>query len=393
MFSKITLGKILGININVHFTWIIIFFIVSWNLSDGLYKEIYPEMASFGHWFWAVLAALIFFGSILFHELAHSVVAMRYKIGVKSITLFLFGGVASINKEPDSPRKEFFIAVVGPIASLFLAISFLYGSGLGMVTLSEDLITLFGSYHPQQVTFFWLGSINLFLALFNLLPGFPLDGGRILRSIIWSINNDLKRSTKYSSIMGQITAVIFILMGLLMLFRITPLFEATTPTSGIWFILLGSFLFFAARMSYRQMELEGLLSNIEVGKIMNSDITCADSHLPISSFTNKTGVENKRSGLFLLTNSQQKLTGVLKMEDARKVPLTKRAETSAIQMMLPLSILDCLRPTERASRAFQLLQKEEPGVVLINRGENVIGTITLHDIILWLDRNERVRTP
>jgi Zn-dependent protease len=369
------------------------FFIVSWNLSDGLYKEIYPEMASFGHWFWAVLAALIFFGSILFHELAHSVVAMRYKIGVKSITLFLFGGVASINKEPDSPRKEFFIAVVGPIASLFLAISFLYGSGLGMVTLSEDLITLFGSYHPQQVTFFWLGSINLFLALFNLLPGFPLDGGRILRSIIWSINNDLKRSTKYSSIMGQITAVIFILMGLLMLFRITPLFEATTPTSGIWFILLGSFLFFAARMSYRQMELEGLLSNIEVGKIMNSDITCADSHLPISSFTNKTGVENKRSGLFLLTNSQQKLTGVLKMEDARKVPLTKRAETSAIQMMLPLSILDCLRPTERASRAFQLLQKEEPGVVLINRGENVIGTITLHDIILWLDRNEKVRTP
>ncbi|HZV60664.1 MAG TPA: site-2 protease family protein, partial [Candidatus Eremiobacteraceae bacterium] len=220
--SGLKIGRILGIPIYIHTSWIFIFGFITWSLAVQ-YTQAHPHWSTAQHWTTGVLTSLLFFASVLFHELSHSVVAQHYKIRVISITLFLFGGVARIAREPAKPSQEFNIAIAGPLASGLLAVVFLG-------------ITLFYPYEEMTGALaFLLGWTNASLALFNLLPGFPLDGGRIFRAIVWGVTKDYSRATRIAGGSGQLVAYGMIAYGA------WRAFHADLVIGG-WLALLGFYL-------------------------------------------------------------------------------------------------------------------------------------------------------
>lgn len=250
------LGKIFGIEIDIDWSWIFIFLFISWNLAFGLFPALHPDWGTLLSGIVGIGASLLFFASVLAHELAHSLIAKRRGIPVRSITLFLFGGVSDIEKEPGSPEAEFSMAVVGPLTSVILGVVFLIIGGLAAGSLADIIDNPGASLSrlgPVPSLLVWLGPVNILVGLFNLLPGFPLDGGRILRAAIWALNGDLLLSTRYASAAGQGIALLFILAGVLMIFGVQVPVLGTGVAGGVWLIFIGLFLNSAAALSYRQL--------------------------------------------------------------------------------------------------------------------------------------------
>ena len=252
MKNTVRLGKIFGIEIRLDYSWFVIFALVTWSLSTGHFPMYqWPVSVS---WVVGILASLLFFASILAHELGHSFVAVRRNVPVRSITLFIFGGIAQISREPERPRDEFLIAIAGPLVS----------AGLGLLYLAVPALLLSNPLEPVAALGAWLGTINLSLAAFNLLPGFPLDGGRILRSIVWGRTGSFKRATQISTGAGQFVAYAFIFIGV-------GLFFAGRLADGIWIGFIGWFLNNAAIASYQQVTLQEQLSGITARAAMMTD--------------------------------------------------------------------------------------------------------------------------
>lgn len=208
MKTGFRLGKIFGIDIHIDWSWLLIFALVSWSLVSS-FSLAHPDWSVSLRWAVAASAALLFFASILAHELAHSIAA-RYKgMPVRNITLFVFGGISNIQREPNSPFAEFIITIVGPLTSFVLGSIFLVlGAGTFAVNnaMPADLTLALASFGPLATILFWLGSVNILIALFNLIPGFPLDGGRLVRSALWAVTDDLSKATRWASLLGQAVA-------------------------------------------------------------------------------------------------------------------------------------------------------------------------------------------
>ena len=253
MKNTLRLGKIFGIEIGLDYSWFIIFALVTWSLSTGHFPMMYrwPVSVSFVV---GIIGSLLFFASILAHELGHSFVAIRKNVPVRSITLFIFGGLAQISREPERPRDEFLIAIAGPIVS----------AGLGLLYLVVPSLLLSNPTEPVAALGAWLGMINLSLAAFNLIPGFPLDGGRILRSIVWGLTGSFKRATRISTGAGQFVAYGFIFIGI-------ALFFAGRLVDGLWMAFIGWFLNNAAIASYQQVTLQEQLSGLTARSAMMTD--------------------------------------------------------------------------------------------------------------------------
>jgi Zn-dependent protease/CBS domain-containing protein len=250
--NTLRLGKIFGIEIRLDYSWFIIFALVTWSLSTGHFP-MYRWPASVS-WVVGILGSVLFFASILAHELGHSFVAIRRNVPVRSITLFIFGGIAQISKEPERPRDEFLIAIAGPIVS----------AGLGLLYLAVPALFLSNATQPAGALGVWLGTINLSLAAFNLIPGFPLDGGRILRSIVWGRTGSFRKATQISTGVGQFVAYAFIFIGI-------GLFFAGRLADGLWIAFIGWFLNNAAIASYQQVTMKEQLSGITARSAMMTD--------------------------------------------------------------------------------------------------------------------------
>src|SRR5689334_13546067 len=207
------LGKIFGISIHVDWSWSLIFAIVSWSLS-ATFGQIHSGWSAGMRWGMAMLAAFLFFASVLAHELAHSLAALARGVAVQNITLFMFGGVSNIQREPDAPAEELFITIVGPLTSLFLGALFLVIGAGGYLNEAMTPTSLLGRLQPMNTILAWLGSINIMVGFFNLIPAFPLDGGRIVRSAFWAISGDLRIATRWASLLGQAIGWSMILSGL-----------------------------------------------------------------------------------------------------------------------------------------------------------------------------------
>ncbi len=248
--------RIFGIDIKINPSWFIFFGLAVFVLATGFFPRAVPEQPTFIYWAVAIAGALALFASVLFHELAHSLVAKKFKIPVKQITLFILGGAAQIEKKTDAAKQEFLIAIAGPLSSLFLAVVF-YVSAIFVWNFSIVIGTLLS----------YLGIINFALAAFNLLPGYPLDGGRVLKSILWGISKNELKSVKVASIIGQVIACAFIIWGIYS-FLVYGLF------GGLWFALIGWFLVGAAKAEYRQLTLNSILdgAKVEDVKIFEKDI-------------------------------------------------------------------------------------------------------------------------
>lgn len=272
MFSKaVKLFSIGGFDIRIDPSWLIIAALISWSLSQHVFPETLPGQSATAYLTMGLAATALFFGSLLLHELAHSVIARQFGLTVGGITLFLFGGVAEMESEPKSPKAEFLIAIVGPSMSVALSIGFYFLSWIASLAGGLAALTEVLSY---------LGLINLVLALFNLVPAFPLDGGRMLRAYLWQKSDDLLRATETASKAGILFAFVLMAFGVMALFQ-----GALLP--AIWQIMIGGFLLVAARASYQTQLLQVVFDKRTVGDLMQRHPVTVDPDVTLSSFVNQ----------------------------------------------------------------------------------------------------------
>jgi Zn-dependent protease len=347
MKSSLRLGKVFGIPIGINYTWFIVFALVTVSLATAYFPGNYAQWSTLGYWSIGLLTSVLFFVSVLIHELAHSVVAMAWGIPVKSITLFIFGGVAAIGREPDRPLSEFLIAIAGPIASLLLAL------GFGLLWLVGQALSL----APLAALGFYLGGINLSLALFNMLPGFPLDGGRVFRSIVWAATGSMNRATRWAAGTGRAVAMLMIVGGAF-------LFLKGNWSSGLWLAFIGWFLDNAASQSMQQAGVREALTGYTAGDFAGANCQVVDSNTPID-WVVRDYVLPQGQNCFVVTDGAQ-TRGVATLGQMRQVPRQQWGWTPMRQVMTPLSNL---KPVLAGETAYSVLER------MLADGENLLPVV------------------
>jgi Zn-dependent protease len=362
--SGLKVGRILGIPIYVHSSWIFIFALITWYLAMQ-YTQLHPGWTVAQHWTTGILTSVLIFASVVFHELAHSIIAQHYKIRVISITLFLFGGVARIGREPSKPSQEFNIAIAGPLASGFLAAAFL------SLTLVFPYQEMFGTLAT------WLGSANASLALLNLLPGFPLDGGRIFRAMVWGVTKDYSRATRVAGGSGQLVAYGMITLGAWFAFFHRDLL------TGVWLALLGFYLRNAAMESVAQVTIRESLIGLSAGDVMSQDVPIVGGHLSLEDY----GAEVLRTGRRChMVVSDNNLAGMMNVHTLNGVPRDEWAHTSVQGVMIPREKILWAGPEEPLQRLLdRLLAADINQMPVVSASEDgaahIIGMITRDSIL------------
>lgn len=385
MRSGFPLGRLFGIDVRVDWSWILIFLLVTWNLAAAVFPRLNPQWGSGLIILLAVVAALLFFASVLAHELAHSLVAKAHGLPVRNITLFLFGGVSNIQREPPSPRAEFLIAVVGPITSIVLGFIFLLlgaPSIAGLADAAEDPAAALAGIGPIGALLLWLGPINVIVGLFNLIPGFPLDGGRILRSILWGTTGDLRGATRWASWVGQAIAWAFIAAGIAMIFGVSIPVFGTGLIGGLWLAFIGWFLNSAAVQSYQQLVVQDLLEDVPVSRLMRSEPPTAQADLSIDDLVHD-GVMGTDDHAFPVLRGDD-LAGIVCLHDVREVPRKDWDSTRVSEIMTPAERLVVVGPQEDAANALnKLSQKDVRQLPVVDDG-HLVGMLRRRDILRWL---------
>jgi len=366
MRGNISLGKVLGIPLRLHYTWFIIFVLLTFSLV--FYPLVGPPYPSIGQRILlGEFTSLLFFASIITHELAHSILAIRNNIPVKEITLFVFGGISQITKEATHPRAEFSIAIVGPLTSLVLAGIF-YGLHLLLAGTQQILAASLMQ---------WLARINVILAIFNLIPGFPLDGGRIFRALMWQRTHDYHRATRIATKVGQGIAYAFIAGGIVIIFTPRLLW-----LNGLWFILIGWFLRDAARASYQQFLLRDVLIGITVRHV--TDYGCPlvppDTHL--SDVAEQYILPTGRS-CFLITRGAE-LEGMVTLQHIKKTPRNRWATTSVQDIMTPASKLKTVHIDQEVLSALQEMEAANIKHIPVVEAGKVVGVINREELIRFI---------
>jgi len=306
------LGKILGIPIYLHSTWVIIFAGITYILQQQFAHD-YSGWPPVQQWGVALFTSFLFFASLLFHELAHSVVAQHYKIRVLSITLFIFGGVASIERDPSKAIQEFNIAIAGPLASGFLAVAFF------------GLVQAFPSNQVVSAVSTWLWTTNLLLAVFNLLPGFPLDGGRIFRAMIWGTTKNFSKATRVAGTSGRMIAYAMILLGGFAVFK-------GFIAQGLWSVVIGFFLLNAAQESVAQVAIRETLSGLRAADVMSQEVPTVGRAISLEDY----GAEVLRTGRRChLVITEDRLVGMMNVHKLNSVPRDEWPHNSVQAVMIP----------------------------------------------------------
>jgi len=365
MRGNISLGKVFGIPLRLNYTWFIIFALVTSSLVlYPLVEPPYPPIAQ--RIILGILTSLLFFASIITHELAHSILAIRNNIPVKEITLFVFGGVSQITKEATRPRAELLIAIVGPLTSLALA-----GIFYGVYILLAGKQQILAASLMQ-----WLAVINVALAVFNLIPGFPLDGGRIFRALVWQRTNDYQRATRIASKVGQGIAYAFMAGGFVLLFAFRLWVQ------GLWLIFIGWFLRDAARASYQQVLLRDALIGVTARQVMDYGCPLIPPHLNLMELTQQYILPTGRS-CFLISGGAE-LEGMVTLQQIKKIPRSSWAITSVRDIMTPASKLKVAYADQDILDVLQEMSGENTNHIPVMEAGKAIGVINRGDIARFL---------
>ncbi|MCX7911525.1 MAG: site-2 protease family protein [Dehalococcoidales bacterium] len=367
--NGIYLGKAFGIPIRLHYSWFIIFILVSWALIGNYFPAVYPFWSLTSRIAAGIITSLLFFASVLVHELMHSIVSQRQGIPVHSITLFVFGGVSQITEEPSKPQDEFRMAVAGPLSSLVLS-GILFGIYYGFGNTAN-----FAAQFVRAITY-WLGYINLVLGIFNLVPGFPLDGGRVLRSIIWWQRRDLRSATKIASAIGRIIGFLFIFGGIWLAF-------SGQWFSGIWLALIGWFLESAAQGSYQQVILRGILKGHRASEVMSRDCVMIPPETTIDRLVYENILTSGRRCFPVIAGN--KVIGLMTLSDVRAIPRDRWATATVREAMTPLERLKWVRPEEELSRAFQLMAENDINQIPVLEDSQIVGMITRENLLNFVN--------
>lgn len=363
MDSSLTLGKIWGIPVGVHLSWFLIFILVTWSLAAGYFPLEYPGLSASAFWLLGGVTSILFFGSVLLHELGHSIIALRNRIPVHSITLFIFGGIARIGREPATPGAEFRIAIAGPLVSFALA--GLFG---GLYLLDRQIPYL-------AAPSLWLSRINFILAAFNMIPGFPLDGGRVLRSIIWKITGSYLRATQIASFSGQLIAFGFIGWGVFTMF-------GGNFFNGIWLVFIGWFLQNAAASSFAQANLRHLLRGVKVSQVMSADCPRISGRLSIDQLIDEFVLNGGRRCFFVTEGDQ--LRGMLTMRDISKTPRVEWNRVTTEQVMLPWESLVRVPPQMELLEALQKMDDHNVAQLPVVEDDKLVGMLSRDQILRYV---------
>jgi Zn-dependent protease/predicted transcriptional regulator len=351
-------GRIFGIPLYLHPSWFIIFLLITLSLRTQFTSQ-HPHWSPAQHWILGIVTSVLFFASVIFHELSHSVVALRYRIPVKSITLFVFGGLSSIGREAENAKQEFNIAIAGPLSSLFLAGCFWlvahFWHGNEMVAAAAG----------------WLWVINLTLALFNLVPGFPLDGGRVLRGIVWGINKDFTRATRIASNAGRVFAYLMIFVGV---------WQALNGNwvGGLWLAFIGWFLLTAAQESYAQVAIRNTLTGLRAEDIMTRDVPTVPRNMSLEEYVHEVLRTGRR---FHIVTGTGNPVGIVTLHAARTIPREEWANTSIQAVMVPLERIHSATPEEPALEVLERMQKEDINQMPVVTADHIIGMIARETIL------------
>lgn len=354
------IGTIMEIPIRVHFSWFIVFGLITWSLSTFYFPKAAPELPAVTYWVKGVIAALLLFTSVAFHELAHSFVAKRYRLSIDSITLFIFGGVAQMKGVPPHPRAEFRIAIAGPLSSFFLSLVFFY--------------VAWNTSGGVQAISSYLAQINFILGAFNLIPGFPMDGGRVLRSILWKKKKDYLYATQKASSTGQKIALFFIFFGVFSLFAGMP--------GGLWLMLIGWFLHTAAQASYQQAGLQQTLSGVKVRDIMTKDLVTIRPTITLEEAVNEYFLRYGFGGFPVV--DEGKYRGMITLKEIKQVPREKHKTATISDIYVPQNAKWELSPEEEAIKALETMIKEDVGRLVVKQGDIIVGLITRNGIARYV---------
>jgi Zn-dependent protease len=361
MRSSLGLGKVYGIPLRIHFTWFIIFLLIVTTLIT------LPIVGSYQLWYriiFSIIGSLLLFVSILAHELAHSLLSVKNGIPVRSITLFIFGGVSQLVKDASRPKTEILIAIVGPLTSIVIAAVF-HGIYSLLFYMEADMLVV--------TIVQWLAYINALMAMFNLIPGFPLDGGRILRAIIWMRTNNYVQSTRKAARVGRIIGFVFIAGGLA-LAVITQQW-----LSSIWLAVIGWFLETSATASYRDLLFRDSLQNVTARDMMTVDCPVITMELSLEQLVRNYVLPTGRRCFLVAENG--KLEGLITLRNIKAFPQEKWDSVTTTDAMAPLSSLITAAPDRNGLELLEEMEERNMSYVPVMEDGNVIGLVTLDNIM------------
>lgn len=370
--QSVKLTTIRGIDVGVHYSWFIIFVLTTFSLT-ARFASVHPQWTLAEHYAVGIATSLLFFVSILLHELAHSLVALAKGIPVRSITLFVFGGVAQIGREPDRPMTEFQIAIAGPIASALLAVGFSVIAYLAGDQF-ERLSALAG----------WLSSINLLLAAFNLVPGFPLDGGRIFRAALWHMTGSLTKATRIAAGTGQGVGYAIIFLGIWTGFSVNWF-------SGLWLAFIGWFLMNAAQESVVQVSIRSALSGLRAEDVMSRECPTVSGRISLAELVHD-HVLRTGQRCFTVTDGKR-LEGLVTLHQIKAVPQERWAQVSAGEVMTPVSQVRIVAPDKPLIEVLRILEGQDVNQVPVAAGDRLVGMITRDHLLRVLAAKMELDVP
>lgn len=360
MGGSLTLFRIRGIPVRVHVSWLVIYGLIAWSLAVGYFPRVLPDTTVLTHWATGLVAALLLFVSVFLHELSHSLVARRQGLGVSAITLHIFGGVSQLEEEPHSPGKEFWMAIVGPLTSFAVAIV------AGVAAKAAQ-----GAPVPAAILGY-LALVNAIVGAFNLVPGFPLDGGRVLRAVLWKVKGDLRLATEMASRAGGVVAILLIVLGIFRGF-------AGDFLGGLWFVLIGVFLRQAGQASYQQLLVRRALEPLAVRDVMTRDVIHIGADVPIGRAVDDFFWRYHVSSFPVVADGR--VAGIVSMRQLGDLPRERWAETAVSNVMRRIGDSLTAAPGDDLWTAFQKLSTNGLGRLAVVDGGRLVGYLSTKDVL------------
>jgi len=384
MHEGYRIGRIAGVDVLVDRSLLIIFVLILVSLALGLFPAWHPDWSPGLIWLTAFIAALAFFGSVLLHEFAHALVGRRHGAKVPKITLFVFGGMSHLEREPPHWRGELWMALVGPLTSLALGLVCLYLGSVagGPHELTEDPRQLLAQLGPVSTLLLWLGQVNILLGLFNLVPGYPLDGGRVLRALLWGLTGNPRRATRWAAGMGQLFAWLLIVLGGGMVLGMRVPVFGSGMLSGLWIAFIGWFLNNAALMSYRQQVVEHALAGVDARRLMQVDFLAADPDQSVQRWLEEQVLHSGQRAFPVFRGDE--FLGLACLADLRKVEPERRAAATVADIMTPRPRLTVVGPGAPADEVLRRLNEAQVNQLPVMEHGRLLGLVSRESLLRWL---------
>jgi Zn-dependent protease len=373
MNGGVRIARFFGFEVRLDLSWFVVFLLVLWTFAQSVFPNASPGLSRTTYVVMALVGAILFFASVLLHELAHSAMARARGITVEGITLFIFGGMARIRSEATNPKDEFLITVVGPLSSFLIGLILLAAAWLGRATGLPQATVAVANY---------LALLNFILAGFNLIPGFPLDGGRLLRSLVWHLTDDLRKATRWASRTGQAFGLFMVGLGMLSLFQ-------GFLVNGIWLIFIGWFLTQAAEASYKQLIMRRVLEGVEVREAMTRNPETVFPDLPLRDLVDDYFLRRRYSAFPVIDNAGNPL-GLITLRQVKEIDRGSWPTTPVSSVMTRICEAVTVRPDDSLAEVLTKLESAGVGRALVVNDGRLEGLISPSDVAAWLDRYQQL---